>query len=270
MVIGNPPYQRGNNNKGVGNTLWNLFVEKSLEKLLVKGGFLVFVHPRGWRQINNKIGNLMKKKQIMYLNMNSVEQGEKVFKCSTDFDFYILENVDTYQDTIINDYKNKEYKCLLKNKQFIPNHSMKQVFQIVCNKKQKNNFLNSKSLYETRRKWMSKEQDNKHRYQCVYSINKNNEPTLRWSSRNDLGHFKTKKFIFSNGSGIIKDYKGNYGLTEWAYSFVCQNNKELNDMEKIFKTNKFQNFINAINLTSDKYNYNIMKCMKPDWYKQFL
>ena len=29
-VIGNPPYQNSNNNKGTGNILWNLFVEKSL------------------------------------------------------------------------------------------------------------------------------------------------------------------------------------------------------------------------------------------------
>lgn len=270
LVVGNPPYQKGNKNKGVGNTLWDLFVKKSLEELLVKGGYLLFVHPRGWRQINNKVGNVMKQKQILYLNMNSIEEGKKIFKCNTDFDFYLLENIDTYKETIIDDYKNKEYKCFLKNKHFIPNHSIKQVFQIICNKEQNNNFLNSKSTYETRRRWMSKEKDDKHIYPCIYSINKNNKPIIRWSSRNDLGHFGVKKFIFSNGIGIIKDKIGEYGLTEWVYSFICKNNKELEDMERIFKTKKFQNFIDAINLTSERYNYNIMKYMKPDWYKQFL
>ena len=29
-------------------------------------------------------------KQILYLNMNDVNEGQKVFRCSTTFDYYIL------------------------------------------------------------------------------------------------------------------------------------------------------------------------------------
>jgi len=73
-VIGNPPYQNTSNNKGSGNTLWNLFVIKSLMEWLNINGLLLFVNPRGWRQINSKVGNIMKSKQILYLNMNDVKK----------------------------------------------------------------------------------------------------------------------------------------------------------------------------------------------------
>ena len=75
VIIGNPPYQNTNNNKGSGNTLWNLFVETALNVWLVNKGYLLYVHPRGWRQIKNKTGELLRKKQIVYLNMNNLEKG---------------------------------------------------------------------------------------------------------------------------------------------------------------------------------------------------
>ncbi len=47
-VIGNPPYQ-ANNSLGTGTPIWNKFVLFSLDRLC-DSGFLVFVHPAGWRK----------------------------------------------------------------------------------------------------------------------------------------------------------------------------------------------------------------------------
>ena len=76
-------------------------------------------------------------------------------------------------------------------------------------------------------------------------------------------------FIFSNGNGHIKDINGEYGLTQWAYAFKC-NSKDIDNLEKVFNSNKFKNIINAINLTSNKYNYNIIKLFKKDFWKDFI
>lgn len=269
-VIGNAPYQNQNGNKGVGNTLWNLFVNISIEKWLLKDGYLLFVHPKGWRQIGNKTGNLMRQKQIIYLNMNDIKEGLKTFKCSTDYDYYLLQNTTVYKKSIIIDYQNKEYDYLINSDlNFIPNHSLNDVFALIKKDNKSNNFISSKTLYETRRKWMSKIKNNIYKYPCVYSINSKNIVSEKWSSRNDNGHFGISKFIFSNGEGFIRDLEGKYGLTEWAYAIICDG-KNISDVEKAFKSNKLKNIIDAIKLTSNKYNYNVMKLFKKDFWKDFV
>lgn len=268
-VIGNPPYQNSNNNKGVGNIIWNLFVEKSLNTWLICNRYLLFVHPRGWRQIKSKIGKLMMKKQIVYLNMNNLEKGLEIFKCSTDYDYYLIENRCVYKNTIINDYKDNEYEYFITNLlDFIPNHSIKDVYNLI-DIVEDNGFISSKSLYETRRKWMSKTQTADFKYPCVYSINGKNEISKKWSNRNNNGHFGISKFIFSNGNGFFKDINGEYGLTEWAYAIQC-NIDQIDSIELVFNSNKFKNIIDAIHLTSNKYNYSILKQFKKDFWKEFI
>jgi hypothetical protein len=268
-VIGNPPYQNVNNNKGSGNTLWNLFVEKSLNIWLIEKGLLLFVHPRGWRQINSKVGIIMKKRQIIYLNMNSITKGLETFRCATDYDYYLIENIDVYKETNIDDYENKKYKFMInKEYKFIPNHSLNEVFSLI-DIVEDNGFINDQSSYEPRKKWMSKSNTSEFKYPCVYSINSKNEISKKWSSRNDNGHFNITKFIFSNGNGYYKDVNGDYGLTQWAYAIKC-NKEDIDSVEKAFNSNKFNNIIDAINLTSNKYNYNIIKLFKKDFWKEFI
>lgn len=48
IIVGNPPYNEGGTVKG-GGILWKEFVLKSIE-LLETNGFLLFVHPTGWRK----------------------------------------------------------------------------------------------------------------------------------------------------------------------------------------------------------------------------
>lgn len=268
-VIGNPPYQNSNNNKGSGNTLWNLFVEKSLNVWLIENGLLLYVHPRGWRQINSKVGNLMKEKQIIYLNMNSVTKGLETFKCATDYDYYLIENTAVYKETYINDYKNEIYNYLINNKlKFIPNHSLKKVYNLI-DIVEDNGFINDQSSYEPRKKWMSKTENNEYKYPCVYSINSKNEISKKWSNRNDNGHFGITKFIFSNGNGFYKDINGYYGLTQWAYAIKCKK-EDMDSVEISFNSKNFNDIIDAINLTSNKYNYNVMKLFKKDFWKDFI
>ena len=44
----------------------------------------------------------------------------------------------------------------------------------------------------------------------------------------------------------------------------------MNDVEKAFNSEEFINIVDAINLTSNKYNYNVMKLFKKDFWKEFL
>ena len=77
------------------------------------------------------------------------------------------------------------------------------------------------------------------------------------------------KYIISNGCGRIKDTTGEYGCTEWSYYIKCQL-EDMDDIEKCFSNNKFLNLINALKLTSNKYNYSILKYLKKDFWKDFI
>jgi len=272
VIVGNPPYQSTSNNKGKGNTLWDKFVEKSIISLLIINGYLLFVHPKGWRQHNHKTGYLMKSKQILYLNMNNLEAGKKVFKSSTDFDYYVIKNTAVYEKTVINDYKNQIYDIMInENIKFIPNHSIDEVYKLCCfdNNYSNSIFINDQSLYEIRKKWMSKNKILNFTNPCVYSISSTNTISYTWSSENNRGHFGVSKFVFSNGCGYIKDLDGIYGLSQWAYAFKCDESN-MDYIEKVFNSNKFKNIIDAIQLTSNKYNYSIIKIFKQDFLTDFL
>ena len=115
--------------------------------------------------------------------MNDVYEGQRVFNCSTTFDYYVLQNIDSYTETLINDYKNIEYKYSLKNKQFIPNHSIKEINKYI-DFDNENGFIYTRSSYGADKEWISKIKTDEHEYPCVYSINKNNDISLRYSNTN--------------------------------------------------------------------------------------
>ena len=48
--------------------------------------------------------------------MNDAKVGQKIFKCSTTIDYFILHNRSTYKETLIDDYKNDKYSYNLKDK----------------------------------------------------------------------------------------------------------------------------------------------------------
>ena len=249
---------------------------------LKQDGYLLFVHPRGWRQLNSKVGRLMKSKNIIYLNMNSLKMGIKTFKCSTDYDWYLIQNTSEKAKTKVNDYNNEEYEIYITpDIPFIANHSIPQVNKLLRGvekkktkqtkqKKFDNGFINDQSSYEPRRKWMSKTESNEYKYPCIYSINKKNEASLKWSKINDKGHFGVSKFIFSNGYGSIRDSKGEYGLTQWAYAIKCKSEEEMDEVEKAYNSAAFNNIVDAIQLTSNKYNYKVIKLFKRNFWREFV
>lgn len=269
MIIGNPPYNNSNSNKGKGNILWDKFVKIALNSFLKDKGKLIFVHPKGWRQYCNEIGQLLMSKQIHYLNMNDTKKGLQIFSCATDYDYYVVENTPVYKETIINDYKDKKYKYFIdKNTKFIPNHSIKEVYNYL-DFHNTDGILNDKSTYETRKKWMTGIETQEFRYPCVYSIDSKNKLSLKWSKINNKGHFGISKFIISNGNGFLKDPEGKYGCTEWAYTIKC-NEEDMESIEKCIKSKKFKNMIDAVKLTSNKYNYPVLKHLKKDFWKDFI
>ena len=94
VIVMNPPYQTSNEGEKKTHPIWDKFVNKSFE-VLVEGGYMTAVHPSGWRNIDGRFKetqNLLKSKEIQYLEIHSFMDGLKTFGAKIDYDFYCLKN----------------------------------------------------------------------------------------------------------------------------------------------------------------------------------
>lgn len=269
IIMGNPPYQDDSGNKGKGHTLWTKFLELSLNKLLNLNGYLVYVHPSLWRQIDNPYLKLIKNKQLLYLEIHNSDDGMKTFRCATRYDWYVLCNTLYANPSIIKGEDGIINKINLNEWPFIPNKLFNEIKKLITNNKINLDVNNYRSNYGADKKWISKVRNNEFKYPVIYSINKNNQLSLRYSNTNKNGHFGLSKFIFSNGAGFFCDTNGEYGLTQWAYCIydIKDNLIKINDA---FRTNEFNDIKNAIQLDSSSYNIKVMKLFKKDFYKDFI
>jgi hypothetical protein len=269
IIMGNPPFNKNSTNKGKNHTLWDIFVVKSLNNYLIKGGYLVFVHPNNWRQLNNTILEQFKKLQLHYLEIHNSFDGNKIFNCGTRYDWYIIENIDNYKLTIIKDEIGEIYNINIKNINFIPNKLFNEVFKLISKNKEKLDVYRYRSNYGTDKTWISDVKTSIYKYPVINTIDKLNRLTLKYSSTNKKDIFGKSKFVFSNGMGYYCDFNGYYGITEWAYC-IYDNPNKLKLIEKAFRNPKFEDIISSIQFTSNKYNIEIMKLFKKDFYKYFI
>jgi len=239
-VIGNPPYQ-----EIVGvhktETMWNKFVIKSLG-LLNLTGYMALVHPSGWRNIEGKFKNIQKEllsHDLLYLEIHNEKDGLKMFNTETRYDWYVLHNQKVIETHTTINFEDKIMTNInVINLEFIPNSHFDEVYSLLATNGDTVKVIHDYSLYETRKKWMSKTQDDSHFdeikslvadkdenrvnllysaslyhhqkkwmsknqddefiYPCVYTVNSKSEPTFYYSSIQH-GHFGIPKLIWSNG-----------------------------------------------------------------------
>ena len=110
IIMGNPPYNEGGTGRGSGSRqpLWPKFIDKSLEILSLKG-YLVFIHPTGWRKpyytdgrinIGRVLSLFLEKGSLYYINLN-----DRQIKNFPAVDYYIFYN-DKLKTTMIDSYFN--------------------------------------------------------------------------------------------------------------------------------------------------------------------
>jgi len=279
VILGNPPFQYKEENKQA-QPIWHLFIKRSYEELLNDKGYLLFVHPSGWREgagiIYNEILKYIKENNLIYLSMNGFKDGQRVFGVGTNFDYYLVQNIKTNDNiTIISDIdninnnKNKEYKIDLNNWDFIPSGNFNQ-FKLLLSKNKTNliDLLRDSSSYHTQKKWII---NKKTIYPCIYSITQKDGCKFKYS-KEKKGHFGIPKVIWSNGAGTypIIDKNGKYGLTEFAYAIV-DDKQNLQKIKEAMINKKFINLMKYLAFKEDnKYNYKIIALFKKDFYKYFL
>ena len=282
IILGNLPFQYKEPNKQA-QPIWHLFIERSYTYLLKDNGYLLFLHPSGWRDISGiyrHIFNYIKEHNLIYLSMNSYATGKSVFcGAATNFDYCLVQNTKTNTNiTDINDIDNdienyeidnKTYKKDLNKWDFIPSGEFKK-FEEILAKKERIKLLHDRSMYGTDKANTNIKKDNIFKYPICNSINK--EGNINFIYSNDKkGHFGIPKVIWSNGAGDpIIDKIGEYGLSEFS-SAIVDDKQNLQKIRDAMVSEKFINLMKYLVFKENHtYNYKIIELFKKDFYKYFL
>jgi len=279
VIVMNPPYNTGSNNKGIGHTLWDKFVIKTID-LLNYGGYLSAVHPNGWRNIKGSyknVQNLLKSKQLIYLELHDSKDGEKTFGATTPYDFYCLKN--HYEEgfkTTIKGYDNIIESIDIQKLDFIPNFMFNKIFDLLAkNDEETVEILHSESAYEPRKEWMSNEKNDEFKYPCVYSILKNGTINYKFSNITSKGHFNVSKIICGNGANptFVTDFEGKLGMTQWAFGLV-DSIDNLKEIYKVLNNEKLKQITLATKFNATAGNPivypKIISKFRKDFWKEFL
>lgn len=280
VVIGNPPYQAPkervkNTAKGAcGTVIWGQFVELAVEKLAKKSGYVALIHPAGWRRPNKRAANvaeLLKSKDMVYLEMHSIEDGVKTFGATTNYDWYVLKNDENAGKTVIKDFSGNVEKVDISNVSFIPNENIQAVIGLMAKPGEESvELMFSYSDYETRKEYMSKDKHDDFIYPCVYSLPMKGIQ-LFYSNTNQNGHFGIPKVIFTNGAAaqVMVDETGEYGLTQFAFGIVDKP-ENLPLIKKAIESKKFIELCKSFRFTLDRYDDDCIKCFRKDFWKEFV
>lgn len=222
LIIQNPPYQRRNEGDRKAFPLWDKFVFKSFN-ILKDTGYMVMVHPNGWRNIDGDFKYIQKllKNNLLYINMNSVQEGEKIFGASTSFDYYILNKNKKNKLTEINDFDGIISNFNISEFEIIPNSEISLIYSLIANEgENKVSVLYSRSMYGTDKNNMSRESSEIYLYPCIYSVLKNYDINLYYSSIKKS--FFEPKVVFGNGANptYFIDRDGQYGMTQFTFGVV--------------------------------------------------
>ena len=277
-VIGNPPYN-SSGDTATGNTIWQDFTKKALNEWLLPNGYLLFVHPPGWRKPNTDRGKFTKmfdlmtnQNQMIYLEIHGIKDGQKIFNCGTRYDWYLIEKTPQYKNTIITDEDGTRNEINLSELSWLPNSNILEINKIIAkDDSERCPIIQSMSAYEPRKKWMSAKETEEFKYPCVHSTPKSGTRYM-YSKVNDRGHFGVSKVIFGD-SGIYKpviDMEGKYGMTQHSMAIQADNLEEATNISKVIQSDKFDKIIQSCLYSSYAIDWNIFKEFKKDFWKVFV
>jgi hypothetical protein len=278
-VIGNPPYNLSGNT-GTGNTIWQEFTKVSLNKFVKNNGYLIYVHPPGWRktcykksQLNGLYKLMCKDNEMIYLSMHDIKDGQKTFKCGTKYDWYLIKKNKNSDSNIslVRDEKNNMIQINLNKLEWLPNYNIKNVIKLIDNKGDNNLKVIMDSSYHATRNYVSDKQDNEYKYPLIHSTPKINI-RYKYSKINNKGHFGVSKVIFGEAgiNHVIVDIEGRYGMTQGAIGIVISDKKEGENIKKALMCENFKIILNSCMWGNFRIDWKLFTYFKKDFWKEFL
>jgi hypothetical protein len=276
IIVMNPPYQELKEGNRKSQAIWNKFVIKTVDQL-VESGYLVAVHPSGWRDVDGAlkaIQTLLRSKQMLYLEIHNEKDGLKTFGAETRYDFYCLRNVPNTMFTKIRCQDGTIERADLSKMEFIPNGMYKTFEKLIArNDEETVTILNNRSAYGNDKPHMSKTQTDDFKYPCIYTVKNGDIPTFFYSNTNKNGHFGIAKLIWSNGRiisvGSLIDVNGEYGIMNFA-SGIVDTPENLPRIKQAFDHKDFRALMEECSISDMAINRKIIATFRKDFWKEFL
>jgi len=271
VVVGNPPYQDSEKAKGKlgSKALWVRFVNLTIDNLLKENGYVCFVHPSKWRKYQDELWKKMTSRKIIHIDIHGYKDGQRVFGAATRYDWYILKNCPADGTTSIRDEEGIMNIIDIKEWEFIPNFAFDDIRNLLAGDQVSVEILHSYSVYEIRKPHMSKDENDDYKHPCVYSVNRNNEPTMYFSNVR-LDFFGIPKVIFASGAtGFIVDADGEYGLTQFATG-VVDTLENLGHIAKALNSEAFKRIVEATSMSKAEIDRKILGLFRRDFWMDFV
>ena len=296
-VIGNPPFQdkqEADGKRGGGDSLYMDFVKLSIN-ILENKGYLVFVHPPSWRKPEYNEGRKRSKNsgmfklmahdnQIEYLEIHGTQDGMRVFKAGTRYDFYILKKIEAHGHTTVKDINGETVEVYLRDFEFLPNFNIKNVLKLFPKRSdsqcelgifdiKNHNYSNDacilyeRSSYGSDKGWVSATESAEYKYPLIHSTNKDGVRYF-YSNTKDKGMFGISKVIFGE-SGIndpVIDIDGKFGMTQGAMALIVKNKKDAESLITFLKSNYFKNIITACSWGGFRIDWRLFTYFRNDFW----
>ena len=270
IVMGNPPYNQSTDGGNGGRDLWDKFVIKS-EIIIRTKGYLLYVHPPKWRKPESELFELYKRNNLIYLEIHSKQDGQRIFNAITRYDWYLLQ-IDKYSGkTTIKDELGMESDFNINDWDWLPNYNFN-IFERILSKDNNIEVIYSRSMYGNDKKWMSKLRSDIHRMPCVYGMYKDGTHSEYFSSE-DRGHFGIPKIIIpcAEKPYTLVDTEGKYGIMQNAFGLKLTNIDEAILISNAISSTKFEEeIIKSTKWLNFQIDYKMFKNFKKDFWKEFL
>lgn len=290
-IVMNPPYQAqvqekpGSQAKGSRNIIWDQFIRSAIQ--ICDGGYIAAIHPPLWRkpyEHQNELFYLIRSYNLLYLKMNSKDDGLKTFEKGTPFDWYIMKVVRGNKKTTIVDINGDILDIHLQDLPFLPNCEL-DLTKRLTNKKEKCPVLYSYRAYETRQPWMSMDKSSRFRYPCIHTTPRN-EVRLAYSSQKEVlirkqgggqikhNFFGIPKVIFGDGGeirNVVIDFEGKYGITQHAMGILIKSEEEGKKIKTALESDAFNVFLaTACRWSQFMVDWCLFKHFNSDFWKEFI
>jgi len=267
-IIGNPPYNKGSGNGG-SKKLWDAFVRYSIDNLLDEG-YLLYVHPPGWRKPHhpdNELYNLIKSHNLLYLKILTEKESNNYFNCGTKADYYLLQKSDYKKTTLIVNSDGEKYYNI-EDWPFLPNMNYDLFKKIITFNKNNNILCPNTSGGDFNKKTT----DEVKKYTYIKTINQKGIEK-RYSEINIEKYFvNEKKIILSLGRYAypIIDKKGEYGLSSSTMGIKFNTDEEGENILKAVKSELFNNLLKNNKWSSFNIEWRMYTYFKEDFWKEFI
>jgi len=281
LVIGNPPYNYPGKIE-TGHTLYQRFIEESLNVWLKEGGYLDFVTPPAWRKPvterskNYGMYDLMTRQNYMiFLEIHSAKNGIETFKAITRYDIYLIKKESPikngkFRKTIVIDQKGEKHNLNLSKFPWIPNFDYEFIQKLLAKPGEKTVNIIEDLNYHTDKPYMSKIKTDKYKYACIHGTPVKGL-SVYYSSTQKHGHFKIPKVIIGD-TGVASAFankQGKFCTTQHAMAIVDTESK-LDKILEVIKSEKMKEVLQACLWSSFQIDWRIFLYFRKDFWKYFL